>query len=35
MFVLNGSPRRDQGDTMHITRAFLDGMNEVAEHGGT
>ena len=28
--VLNGSPKRDQSDTMHITRAFLEGMNEAA-----
>ena len=28
ILVLNGSPKRDDSDTMHITRAFLDGMNE-------
>ena len=28
ILVLNGSPKRDKSDTMHITRTFLDGMNE-------
>ena len=32
ILVLNGSPKRDKSDTMHITRAFVDGMNEVAEN---
>lgn len=27
ILVLNGSPKRDSSDTMHITRAFLEGMN--------
>ncbi len=30
ILVLNGSPKRDSSDTMHITRAFLDGMQEAA-----
>ena len=30
ILVLNGSPKRDQSDTKHITRAFLEGMNEAA-----
>ena len=31
ILVLNGSPKRDQSDTMHITRAFLDGMKSAAQ----
>ena len=30
ILVLDGSPKRDNSDTMHITRAFLDGMKEAA-----
>jgi hypothetical protein len=30
ILVLNGSPKRDKSDTMHITRAFLVGMEEAA-----
>ena len=28
ILVLNGSPKRDKSDTMHITRAFIEGMNK-------
>jgi len=31
ILVLNGSPKRHGSDTMHITRAFLDGMRDVEE----
>lgn len=30
ILVLNGSPKRDESDCMHITRAFLEGMNTVS-----
>lgn len=31
ILVLNGSPKRDKSDVMHITRAFLDGMRDAGE----
>ncbi len=30
ILVFNGSPKRDKSDTMHITRAFLAGMEDAA-----
>ena len=30
ILVLNGSPKRENSDTMHVTRAFLEGMREAA-----
>ena len=30
ILVLNGSPKREKSDTMHITRVFLEGMQEAA-----
>lgn len=30
ILVLNGSPKRGKSDTMHMTRAFLEGMNDSA-----
>ncbi len=35
ILVLNGSPKRENSDTMRITRAFLDGMREAAQQDVT
>ena len=32
ILIFNGSPKKDASDTMHMTRAFLSGMNDVSEN---
>ncbi len=32
ILVLNASPKKDKSDTMHITRAFVEGMGQVAQN---
>ena len=33
ILLINGSPKREQNDTMRLTRAFLDGMRDVLPVG--
>ena len=30
--ILNGSPKRDASDTMHLASAFTDGINELQKN---
>lgn len=32
ILIFNGSPKREASDTMHITRAFVEGMNQTCLH---
>lgn len=32
IMILNGSPKRDASDTLHITHAFVEGMNEISQN---
>lgn len=29
ILVINGSPKRERSDTLHLARAFLAGMNDI------
>ena len=32
ILVLKGSPKRDKSDTMHMTRSFLTGINDILKN---